>query len=262
LNNYTKDELKSLNELFSSNSSYILAEEVGESGTPHLQCYFSFNVKQRFTQVKKMMEKAHWEKAKGNTKDNLFYCMKEDGIKHGSLVPEVINSFPPVPELEFLYEKMRDYNFPIGDRKINVIVDEFGNLGKTEFCRYAVMTLDRCIVSGGKSADMKNQIVEFIKNNDGKCPKYILIDVPRSQVNWISYSGIEEVKNMLFYSGKYEGGMVNGNKPCVVMFMNQMPDTDAVSTDRWDIWEVRKGSKLRIKKKIVSTQNGCVGAST
>ena len=49
---------------------------------------------------------------------------------------------------------MKRYDFPKGDRLIHAVVDKVGGLGKTEFARYCVLNFERCIVSGGKCADM------------------------------------------------------------------------------------------------------------
>jgi len=251
LNNYTKEEVDELNSYFSSNSSYIMAKEVGEGGTRHLQGYVEMKSKIRFTALKKVNSRLHLEKAKKNRLINITYCTKDIGDKYGDLVPEVVFCEKPVAKLDFLYNKMQEYEFPKGDRKINVVVDKIGGIGKTEFCRYCVMNLDRCIVTGGKAADMKHQIVEFIAKT-GKTPKYVLIDVPRASQGYISYTGIEEIKNMLFYSGKYEGGMVNGNKPCVVMFMNEDPDETMMSADRWNIYRL---NKLKIVGRFIDSDS-------
>ena len=132
---------------------------------------------------------------------------------------------------------MLNYNHGKGDRLIHAVVDKVGGLGKTEFARWACLNMEGCIVSGGKSADMKNQIVEYKKVN-GRTPKFIILDIPRQNLDYISYQGIEDVKNMLFYSGKYEGGMVVGNKPFVLMLMNECPQLELLSADRWKIYKI------------------------
>jgi len=233
LNNFTKVEYNDIISNFSSNSSrYSIGIETGESGTIHLQGYVELKVKKRFSYFKKIMPRAHLQKAKGSREENLIYTQKDGNFKQN--FTEEIYCEKPCKELEYILEKMDNYDFPRGDRMINVVVDYKGGLGKTEFARYCVMKYKDCIVTGGKAADMKNQIVEYLKEHL-VCPKYIIMDIPRKNINFISYQGIEECKNMLFYSGKYEGGMVNGNKPFFLMFMNDLPDEEAMSKDRWDI---------------------------
>ena len=43
---------------------------------------------------------------------------------------------------------------------------------------------------------------------------------------------------MFFFSGKYEGGMVCGPNPHVLIFANDEPDTHKMSADRWIIKEL------------------------
>ena len=244
LHNYTSSSISFLTSLFSSNSSaFLFSEEKGKSGeTPHLQGYFELKTKKRFTGLLKDFEKLdvkgiHLEKAKGNRQANIDYITKEGGECYGDLKPEVIYCEDPSPRLMFLKELMLNYNHGKGDRLIHAVVDKVGGLGKTEFARWACLNMEGCIVSGGKSADMKNQIVEYKKVN-GRTPKFIILDIPRQNLDYISYQGIEDVKNMLFYSGKYEGGMVVGNKPFVLMLMNECPQLELLSADRWKIYKI------------------------
>ena len=244
LHNYTSSSISFLTSLFSSNSSaFLFSEEKGKSGeTPHLQGYFELKTKKRFTGLLKDFDKLdvkgiHLEKAKGNRQANIDYITKEGGKCYGDLAPEVIYCEDPNPRLMFLKELMLNYNHGKGDRLIHVVVDRVGGLGKTEFARWACLNMEGCIMSGGKSADMKNQIIEYKKTN-GRTPKFIILDIPRQNLDYISYQGIEDVKNMLFYSGKYEGGMVVGNKPFVLMLMNECPQLELLSADRWKIYKI------------------------
>lgn len=226
--------------LRSISSKYIFGLEKGKSGnTPHCQGYFELPKyeKKRMTELKKLLfNSIHLEKSKGTRQENIDYCMKECGQIYGNLVPEHIYQEDPSAELDYLVPLMRDYDNYAGDRKIHVVVDYKGGIGKTEFARWAVLNFPDTIITGGKASDMKNQIVEYKKEN-GYCPKYIIMDIPRSCLNYVSYTGIEEVKNMLFYSGKYEGGMIVGNKPFVLLMMNELPDMCNLSQDRWIIKE-------------------------
>lgn len=232
-----ESEIEELDSMISSISSkYLFGLEMGKSGeTPHCQGYFELKKKQRFKAVKEaLFPSIHLEPSKCSRSVNVDYCVKECGRLYGNLAPEKIWEELPSKELEYLVPLMKNYDTYKGDRKIHVVVDYKGGIGKTEFARWAVLNLPDTIVSGGKASDMKNQIVEYKKLN-GRCPKYIIMDIPRSCLNYISYTGVEEIKNMLFYSGKYEGGMVVGNKPFVLMLMNEWPEVAKLSEDRWEI---------------------------
>ena len=63
LNNYKKEDI---NIISSKVLNYCIGEEVGESGTPHLQGYIEFETKKRPLGVFKEYKNIHWEKRKGD----------------------------------------------------------------------------------------------------------------------------------------------------------------------------------------------------
>ena len=70
VSNYTEEDIQWVMDL--EVSSCCISKEVGEEGTPHLQGRISFKRMYRFTQLKKLHPKAHWEVSKA-TKDNNYY---------------------------------------------------------------------------------------------------------------------------------------------------------------------------------------------
>lgn len=66
---------------FPSLTYMVYQEELGESGTPHLQGYMQFSVKQRLTTLLKIddLTGAHFEVAKGSLAQNEEYCTKDEG---------------------------------------------------------------------------------------------------------------------------------------------------------------------------------------
>lgn len=89
LNNYTEDDYKDLCDLPVQYS--IIGKEVSATGTPHLQAYFNFGVRNRLrlATVKKYAPKGHWEVAKGNDEQNKAYCSKgSDFIEHGTIITQ------------------------------------------------------------------------------------------------------------------------------------------------------------------------------
>ncbi len=85
LNNYTENELGALVQLFSSLDEkyyFIVGEEVGEQGTPHLQGYIEkktgrFRPLPLFEVKRNNVQCMHFEKAKGNRTQNYKYCSKD-----------------------------------------------------------------------------------------------------------------------------------------------------------------------------------------
>jgi len=265
LNNYTEEDIEAIKNVPSSVVPYIRFQtEIGKKGTPHLQGALAYPIRKKgLPKSLGLTRRIHFEKKiKESTPFQLFaYCKKdktydgklrwdtgniEDTFKEGVATNQSREEEPsekiyfeePNEKLRFLIDVVDSYDYFKGDRKLHIVIDHIGGLGKTEFCRWLYMNRERVIVSGGKASDMKNQIVEYHKANKNY-PKIVVFDVPRRcGATYLSYGGIEEIKNMFFYSGKYEGGMVNGNKPIVMIFMNEMPDLTGWSADRLNIYEI------------------------
>lgn len=68
--------------------------------------------------------------------------------------------------------------------------------------------------------------------------KLIVVDCPRSQQDYINYGAIEQIKNGLIFSGKYEGTQLVFNSPHVIVFANEPPDYSKMSMDRWNVVQI------------------------
>lgn len=235
LNNYTELDISSIvPQIKTLCNIAIVAKEVGQSGTPHLQGYLEFKTKCR--PKSRFTNRIHWEKCKGNREENITYCRKDNNI----LLMLGIDK-PYTIELD-LYEWQKQIvkvlDGPINDRYLYWYWEETGCAGKTTFCKWIYTHYDDVVVLSGKAADMKHGIVQF-KETTGRLPKIILIDMPRStNLDFLSYQGIEEVKDMFFFSGKYEGGMICGAPPHLIIFSNEEPNYSKCSADRWMVTEL------------------------
>lgn len=246
LNNYTDDECDQICSICSSFCKFcIIGKEVGELGTPHLQGYIELKTKSRPLTVFNFTKRISWSKARGNREQNVTYCSK-DNIFFSIGLPK------PLKKLaceDNFYEWQLDIlnilkNEP-NDRDIYWYRGRDGNDGKTTFAKYLVR-FHEAIILGGKSADMKNGIIEYSKTNGGT-PSLIVLNIPKSfNSDYLSYTGIEEVKDMLFYSGKYEGGMIDGNPPHLIVFSNSYPDINKCSKDRWQIYDIKDNKAERV----------------
>jgi len=78
LNNPTDDDATLIGKMQELCEYYVFGREKGENGTEHLQFMVCFKTQKRFTTVKKLLPKAHWEvKSKFSTmKDASDYCKK------------------------------------------------------------------------------------------------------------------------------------------------------------------------------------------
>ena len=217
---------------------YVFQEECGESGTAHLQGYLCFGTKKRPHSVFKKEWGAHWEKCR-NIKASIKYCQKEDTRKEGTK-PYYRGIDPPYSiNIEF-YEWEKELHSILlnkpDDRTIHWIYEKKGCRGKTTFQKWCYLNLERCITLSGKPSDMKNGILQYyIKNNT--FPLIVFMNISRDN-HLNDFSGIEAIKDMFFYSPKYEGGMVCGPSPHVMIFANYKPETYHLSKDRWNIKKI------------------------
>jgi hypothetical protein len=122
---------------------------------------------------------------------------------------------------------------PPDERLIEFVVDRTGNQGKSWFARYYTDMHDNAqIVIPGKKADMALTIREEAK--------VFFFDCPRSkQGEYIQYDFLEELKNGLIFSPKYESKIKKLATPHVVVLMNEHPDETKLSGDRYSVRVLR-----------------------
>ena len=245
LNNYNEDDINVFQNTDSSIvPRYVFQEEVGESGTPHLQGYLYFKEKKRPIGFfkNKLSKAAHWEKTK-KIKNSIKYCSEISKRAEGG---QCFVRGIELPEPKYTID-LKLYNWqkvvttwlqgPPCDRTIYYILGRDGKEGKTTFCKWLYLNYKRVFSISGSASDMKNGIITYLKDQ-GKLPEIILINIPRCKNNIISWAGVEEIKDMFFYSGKYEGGMVCGPSPHLIIFSNHEADWSKMSQDRWKVYEL------------------------
>lgn len=222
-------------------NKFIWGEEYGKSGnTPHIQGAFILKRKSRattlsnkfFTNGVSLFKLKSWEAS-------ITYCSKECNKIHTNVkLPKPLKKLPCEDNLLWWQEEICKFmEEEPDDRTVHWYWSAKGKMGKTNFGKYLHRKYGTLCL-GGKSSDMKNGIIEFHKHQH-YLPESIVINIPRSfNSDYLSYTGIEEVKDMFFYSGKYEGGMVDGNCPHVIILSNERPDETQLSMDRWHIVEI------------------------
>jgi len=89
LNNYGAEEVDHLREVCERLCTYAcIGKEVGANGTPHLQGYVHLRDKARLSQVRNdFSARAHFEVARGSSKDNARYCSKEGDVWSTGVCP-------------------------------------------------------------------------------------------------------------------------------------------------------------------------------
>ncbi len=245
-NNYDQEQDKSVKALLAMRhlKAYVIQEEQKEGGVRHLQGCLSFGEKRKFMYLKKKFHSVHWEPVE-NLAAARNYCQKLDTRVGKTWVvgfkTEPLHNHKVVDPLEgkrlYAYQERIKaiIRGPVDDRKIYWLWSDKGGIGKSALTKSLVLTEDAILV-GGTWKDALYAIGERLKKENGwQRIKVILIDIPRSQGNKVSYTGIESIKNGVAFSPKYESSMLVFDIPHVIVFANQEPNQNMLSLDRWVI---------------------------
>lgn len=160
-------------------------------------------------------------------------------IRYGRIMEWVDLVYPP-PEL--VTGEPRPWQRALGetldedadDRKIVFVVDQIGGCGKSWFVRWWLSKHGGLTqrLSIGKRDDLAYAIDES--------KRFFLFDVPRSQSEFLSYPILEQLKDRLIFSPKYVSRTKTlSTNAHVVVFMNEEPDRNKLSQDRYKIINVR-----------------------
>lgn len=232
-NNYPEDWLALVAPAFTG-QQWIVGYEVGESGTPHLQGFIEFKTKVRPAGYKGIPTGIHWEKCKGSFQDNVQYCIKDGQVEKASTIKVPRQIKFPTMDRPWQKEILEIIETEPDDRTIYWYWSDAGNIGKTTFTKYLCVKHDACLLSG-KGADVRNGAMTW-KKDKGAYPDVCVFPIPRSfNSDYLSYEAMENIKDALFYSGKYEGGTVADPCPHLFVFANFPPDEEKMSADRWVI---------------------------
>lgn len=276
LNNFVpdnEDTLKAIPHVY-----LVYGKETGESGTPHLQGFIIFKSNKRLAGLTKIIQAhwsiARTDSVSCSNyckKDGEFHESGElpsnggkrsdlesfkDAIKEGTfdramLLEEhsdVIAKYPrfvseytrlhlPSPTIEC--HPFCDWQARLNsilklapdDRSVVFVVDPVGNQGKSWFAKYFCSLHPSAVyMRPGKHADMAFALPDQLR--------VLFLDCTRKQVEYMPYTFMEELKDGLVMCSKYESCIKKYAAVHVVCLMNQMPDTTALSADRYNIIEI------------------------
>lgn len=122
---------------------------------------------------------------------------------------------------------------PPDDRTILFYVDALGGCGKSFLQRYLVTNnpSDVQVFSIGKRDDIAHSL--------DPTKRIFLFNVPRGGMQFFHYTVVEQIKDRMVYSPKYNSQMkILHTNPHVVVFCNEFPDMAAMSNDRYAITDM------------------------
>lgn len=228
---------------------YIIGKEVcPTTGTPHLQGFFEFNVRNRPSSLK-LSKRIHFEpKCKGSVEDNYRYCSKEGDFVSNIECDEVIKTLDECKLFKWQEWLLNIIKGPVDDRKIYWIWEKNGNVGKSVFCKFLCLKYGGLMV-GECASDMMCAIANY-KECEKKWPKLIINDCPREKIELLNYGALEKCKNGHVFSGKYESKQLIFNCPHVIVFANEPPNYSKWSEDRYVVKELERSECVYVNKKL------------
>lgn len=218
--------------------------EKGKQGTEHYQGHFYYLNPREWNSIKQICNQMHFEKSK-DLGASFKYTSKDDTRIAGPwwFGPVVVNIEKPlkiISQLRPFQEKIVNIiKEEPDDRTIYWFWDKKGNIGKTSLAKYICINFNAIFLSG-KANDCKSAIVSYSKTK--KAPDTCIFHFTRNQEEYISYQALEEVKDGIFFNGKYESSMFVMNSPHVIVFANFPPKMHELSVDRWAIEEITENS--------------------
>lgn len=205
---------------------WVIGLETGRSGYDHFQ--IRIETRWTFEGMKQIFgEKAHIEEASDNwtyeTKEGIYFSYRDTKA----------NRQYRFGKLSRFQEWVLDCARTQDDRQIDVWYDPSGCHGKTWLAKH-IMETGKGVVVPRNRMDDAHQCADFIIRQWRGGMEFIVFDIPRTyNMKRVGiYELMEEVKDGLLFSTKYEGAWIN-IQPKVIIFTNNKLDTNKLSYDRW-----------------------------
>lgn len=143
--------------------------------------------------------------------------------------PEDLSTIVWRPWQQHLWDKV-DVDMPIDPRSIIWVWERTGNVGKTWFAERLVRNRGAQKFTGGKTADVAHALT-------GDAP-IVIFDFSRTQEEHVNYGVMEDIKNGMIFSPKYQSLCKVFTKPHLIVFANFPCPEGKFSADRMDVMDL------------------------
>ncbi len=253
LNNYTQEDIKNLEGADGAEITHMVfqTEDAPTTGTPHLQGFTKWSRRVRpmeFGWELMGHKRLSWKhKGRNQTVANRVQYCSDPNKRNADNYLYVRGFVVPEPLKKMTREMCRPLQLEIADkyiekedelfgREIHWYFEEEGKWGKTQTALYMIDQMGATLVSGARK-DVCFGICKLVEKQ-GACPPIVIVDIPKDGSKFVSYAGLEKIKDGAFFSEKFESGMCRFNKPHIVCFANEPPNYEKMSIDRWKVFNV------------------------
>jgi len=258
--NYSQKEIESTLRVLCK--KYVFQLEQGDGGYRHWQGRISLIKKKRKPELMKIFESKNFEipnyleptcnpeKLKGD----FFYVQKEETREEGPWTDKDEQKYIPRQirdkELYPWQQKVIDESRVFNDRTVNVIYDESGNIGKSFLASWCELFMEGVDLPPINEAKELMAAMCDICYDRYRAPNPVFIDLPRSSDQnkiYGIYNAIEQIKKGKLYDLRYRYKCWWIDSPAIWCFTNTIPDTAALSRDRWKFWKVKDSQLCAFK---------------
>ncbi|AJP36376.1 replication-associated protein [Avon-Heathcote Estuary associated circular virus 8] len=189
------------------------------------------------------------------TKGDALYVIKEDTRLKGPWTDKdevkvettQLKIFKSL-ELRPYQRKLEEFARTFDMRKIDIIYDPIGDLGKSLFSEWMEY---EGLAEEIPPYRLMDDIFQWVATRPIK-PCYI-VDMPRGMKKdklGDFYSGLEVIKNGVAYDKRYNATKIRFNRPRVFVFTNTLPEFSLMSKDRWNVWEVQEDYDILLRNEM------------
>lgn len=179
-----------------------------------------------------------WRKLIETAKRSLEDCMSIDPeifVKHYHQLKAIHDDYNQ-PKMMAQLQELRDWQKNVvqklqsqKDREILFVVDIEGGKGKSALAKHLMTEYKTWACQGGKINDLM-----YAYDTEAE---YVIFDMARcNNPDYYPWNFMENLKNGWFTSTKYKGGMKMFNAPKIVVFMNEDPPRNKLSSDRYNVY--------------------------
>lgn len=250
IHNYNDAIIGRLKMLCKKCKEYIFGREIcPTTQTPHLQVYLKFKNDVWRDSIKKDLE---WDGfivgAKGKPWQNFKYCSKDKDFETNMSYTVKPTPLPVkvISELRLFQKDIENILLkPVNEKKLIVIYDQIGQLGKTDLLKYLVNKYKFPFSYGGKCADVINLI--FNNREYYECTENAIAAFNfgrETDMDKISYKAFEQISDGMISNTKFETGCFIMNCPHVLIMCNNLPNLKKVTSNRWIIYTINENFEL------------------
>lgn len=235
LNPYYATKADDIGRLLMANGAErcVVGEEVGDDGYLHYQARVVWKKGHSFEQCIMVLPGCHWSET--SVRD--FKYVEKEGkfwrSWEGALAP--FATMELYPWQNEVIERIQHQ----GDRKITVLIDEYGNSGKTTMAKAITA---RHIGAYCPAMDESKDYMAWALAH--QTAKVFVLDIPKSdsrKKNADLWSAVEQMKNGYLWDKRNHWQEAWIESPGVLVITNEEPDRSLLSHDRWDIGYMKYG---------------------